>query len=225
MKIEKNIDLSFLLEVPNLSESVHLYIEPLVPLSMVSDFLGSYYKTSEKPSDKMLCGLFENILGWHFPRDIRKKIHDDINHYRKKKKDIYDYPYSTENYSYIPLLWEQFQVEDIEINSHNKPLLFTDYWSRKSSRLDSVDKHVKGCLNVDPHIREHMHELKEEQYKKHIPLYYNSPKDREYIDVQGGYTIHMKATERFKELLETYLPFNNLGYLGNSEGWIHMELK
>lgn len=224
MKIEKNIDLSFLLEVPNLSESVHLYIEPLVPLSMVSDFLGSYYKTSEKPSDKMLCGLFENILGWHFPRDIRKKIHDDINHYREKDEDENN---DIGAHDYIPLLQEQFQVEEIEIDSHDRPLLFTDYWSRKGSRVDGLNKHVMGCLNVDPRIRKHMHELKEkkEQYKKHITLYCNSPQSREYIDIQGGYTIHMKTTERFKELLETYLPFNNLGYLGNSEGWIHMELK
>ena len=61
--MQVNLDLSVLSELPKLTEKVTLGIQPLVPLSMVSEMPGSYYKSMRFPNQKMICGLFENILG------------------------------------------------------------------------------------------------------------------------------------------------------------------
>ena len=66
--MESNIDLSILKKLPELKTQAVLSIRPLAPLSMVSELPGSFYKTMKYPSKKMLCGLFENMLGWHFDK-------------------------------------------------------------------------------------------------------------------------------------------------------------
>ena len=72
-----NIDISILKEKPLLDMKVQLIIEPLAPLSMVAELPGSYYKSLMHPSKKMICGLFENILGWHFDINTRMAILKD----------------------------------------------------------------------------------------------------------------------------------------------------
>ena len=105
-----NIDITILKEIPNLTEKYDLIIEPLAPLSMVEEFPGSFYKTLKSPSKKMICGLFENILGWHLGWQDRKQIMDDIKKIRKKQKVKFE---SMQNGStYIPLLMEYFEIED-----------------------------------------------------------------------------------------------------------------
>jgi CRISPR-associated protein Cas5 len=70
----KSIDLSILKKIPDLSKEAILEIQPLAPLSMVSELPGSYYKTLKTPDKKMICGMFENILGWHIDLADRKLI-------------------------------------------------------------------------------------------------------------------------------------------------------
>ena len=52
--------------MPELDKRVVLAVRPLAPLSMVDELPGSFYKTLKHPSKKMICGLFENMLGWQF---------------------------------------------------------------------------------------------------------------------------------------------------------------
>ena len=72
--MQVNLDLSVLSELPKLTEKVTLGIQPLAPLSMVSEMPGSYYKSMRFPNQKMICGLFENILGWHIDLPLRISI-------------------------------------------------------------------------------------------------------------------------------------------------------
>lgn len=74
-----NID--FLLNKPEISKHLKLIIQPLAPLSMVSEIPGSYYKTLDTPDKFKISGLLENILGWHFSKNDRGKI---IKHIKKK---------------------------------------------------------------------------------------------------------------------------------------------
>lgn len=84
--MESNIDLSILKKLPELQTQAVLAIRPLAPLSMVSELPGSFYKTLKYPSKKMLCGLFENMLGWHFDNKLRLEIFKDMVKIRKKQK-------------------------------------------------------------------------------------------------------------------------------------------
>jgi CRISPR-associated protein Cas5 len=72
------IDLSILKSVPQLSVNAELRIEPLAPLSMVSELPGSFYKAMSRPDKKIICGLIENILGWHIDWRDRKCISKEI---------------------------------------------------------------------------------------------------------------------------------------------------
>ena len=47
------LDLSILEKAPELTKEIILEIEPLAPLSMVSELPGSYYKTLKSPSKKI----------------------------------------------------------------------------------------------------------------------------------------------------------------------------
>lgn len=59
------LDLSFLLQPPDLSVRAVLTVDALAPLSMVTSMPGKYYRSQPEPTDEMLYGLLENALGWH----------------------------------------------------------------------------------------------------------------------------------------------------------------
>lgn len=58
--MQANLDLSVLSELPKLTEKVTLGIQPLAPLSMVSEMPGSYYKSMRFP----IRGIKRNVTKW-----------------------------------------------------------------------------------------------------------------------------------------------------------------
>lgn len=231
-----NIDIAILKEIPNLTEKYDLIIEPLAPLSMVEEFPGSFYKSLKFPSKKMICGLFENILGWHLGLHDRKLIIDDIKKIRKKQKIKFD---SMQNGStYIPLLMEYFEIKDRSIKNFRGTVFYKDFWRRLHSRPDAVS-HAKGTENIDYTIIPIKRELKndnkkiddkdlEQFFKAHFsqyPLFYSTPTYREYLYINGVYCCSMMMDRILANLLTERLLKVNAGFLGNSEGWINIKLK
>ena len=53
----ENLDLSILQKIPDPNLEVMLEIEPLAPLSMVTEMTGSDYKTQKRQDKKMHGGL------------------------------------------------------------------------------------------------------------------------------------------------------------------------
>ena len=98
----KYIDITILKKEPLLDIQAILIIEPLAPLSMVSDLPGSYYKSSKIPSKKMICGLIENVIGWHFSAKMRISI---LNQIKQSRENINDYELGS---TYKPLLMDYF---------------------------------------------------------------------------------------------------------------------
>ena len=113
-----NIDLSILKKLPELQTQAVLVIRPLAPLSMVSELPGSFYKTLKYPSKKMLCGLFENMLGWHFDNSLRLEIFKDMVKARKKQKIDLKKEQFIQGSTYLPLLMDYFDISgNISLNS------------------------------------------------------------------------------------------------------------
>lgn len=234
-----NIDITILKEIPNLTEKYDLIIEPLAPLSMVEDFPGSFYKALKSPSKKMICGLFENILGWHLGWQDRKQIMDDIKKIRKKQKVKFE---SMQNGStYIPLLMEYFEIEDKSIEHFKGVVFYKDLWHRLHSRPDAVN-HAKGTENIDYAIIPLKRQLKRDSknnkkvdnkdlelfFKAHLsqyPLFYSTPTYREYININGEYHYSLLLDRNLAVLLIKQLQKFNVGFLGNSEGWINIKFK
>ena len=119
--MESNIDFSILKKLPELKTQAVLSIRPLAPLSMVSELPGSFYKTMKYPSKKMLCGLFENMLGWHFDNSLRLEIFKDMVKARKKQKIELKKEQFIQGSTYLPLLMDHFDISgNISLKKSNK---------------------------------------------------------------------------------------------------------
>lgn len=237
----QNLDLSILEKIPEPNLKVILEIEPLSPLSMVSELPGSYYKTLKSPDKKMLCGLFENILGWHIDLADRKAIIKELAALRKKqakKNPKLEFVDRTKGSTYSPLLMDYFEIILPVIPAIG---FYDDLWSKAYRRSDA-DVHPKGTFNLDfgiiPLKRKQPRDKDKPQkidnaallafFKKNIdsyPLYYSTPTSREYVFIEGKYQIQIAIDYDLYKMLCDRLSSENIGYLGNSEGWIDLKFR
>lgn len=246
MCMQANLDLSILSEFPKLTEKVTLEIRPLAPLSMVSEMPGSYYKSMSFPNQKMICGLFENILGWHIDLPLRISIFKDYKSIREKQG------VKTANYvsgsTYHPLLMDYFSIIDKPRIKLQHYCIYKDLWSR-NYRRENAFVHLDGSRNLDVNIITEKNNLyedllckiknkeldklganskKEAWIKKHmgeIPFFYTTPTSREFIVMDGFFEFSLLIDNRLLRLLHDHLNCNNIGYLGTSEGWVNITLE
>lgn len=241
----ETIDLKILERLPDLSVKASLVIEPLAPLSMVSDLPGSFYKSLKSPSKKMLCGLFENLLGWHIDIADRKKIQKDLISARQKafkgkedkkavKKEFESYQQGS---TYIPLLMEYFEIELVTL----PPMMhYNDLWSKAYRRADA-DVHPKGTMNISyelvPEKRERKRDEKKPKqiaatelldlFKNNVgkfPLYYSTPTSREFVEMNSSLEIILNIDAVILKSILNSIYENNCLFLGNSEGWINLKI-
>lgn len=236
----KEVDLSILQKIPELDAKAKLTIEPLAPLSMVSDLPGSFYKALNSPNKKMLCGLFENLMGWHLDVADRSAIQKDLINLRKRQKLNYDKPQNGS--TYIPLLYEFFEIEMTTVPPVN---YYNDLWSKAYRRADTI-KHLGGVRYMDGHFIKNWSSLKskieddkgisskeknnqlDNRFKDHIgkfATYYSSPTSREYVDFQEPLEITIKTDKHLLDKIIKCVSNNNAMYLGNSEGWINLKIQ
>lgn len=224
------MDINILLEEPKIEKEVKITIEPLAPLSMVSDIPGTYYKAQDIPDKYKLCGVFENILGWHFSKSDRIKIAKKVKEFNQKKLKNKNYNSTQSNSGFQPLLYDLFEVGMV---FKSQGINYNDLWKRSFSRMDA-DVHPKGSPNLDyKTLREKHNALKNEDllsfFKKNkqaFPMFYTSPTLREYTDY-AGQQIQMKITmdTNLYNLLTDSIGDNSTAYLGNSEGWVEIKIE
>jgi len=228
-----NIDLLF--EKPEKDINTLIDIEPLAPLSMVSYMPGSYYRTEEIPTKHNLCGLFENILGWHFSEKDRKAILKRLEKNYRKKFGI-KFSYKTINSAasgYIPLVEHLFGIEN---PNFFKPSIehFDDLWTQLLYR-DGYS-HAKGTMNLSYELIQEKNRLPKEENgtisndeigkffnnnKDKYPFFYSAPRVREFLLIKGSYKFKLKINKHLLGALKECLLENNIGYLGTSEGWVN----
>lgn len=241
--MESNIDLSILKKLPELKTQAVLSIRPLAPLSMVSELPGSFYKTMKYPSKKMLCGLFENMLGWHFDNKLRLEIFKYMVKIRKKQKIELKKEQFKQGSTYLPLLMEYFDISgNISLKEFKSMFNYSDLWNRGYRRPES-NIHLNGCRNIDVSLVAERYNLftkwndlaskKESNSKKDewvknnigkIPCFYTSPTPREYICLDAVMEIPITMDIMLAEKLLTKNRISNICYLGNSEGWVNVEI-
>jgi CRISPR-associated protein Cas5 len=239
----QNLNLSILEKIPEHNLKVILEIEPLAPLSMVSELPGSYYKTLKSPDKKMLCGLFENILGWHIDLVDRKTILKDVKKLREKHKPKLQFEDRTKGSTYCPLLMDYFEIELPVIPpqlSH-----YDDLWSRAFRRTDSY-RHTFGTRYMDTDFIATWNQIKAKvasdtkrksneknalldklfkRYMGKFPMYYSTPTRREYTQYGGNFQIKLSIDESLYVQLTEKLEEKNIGYLGSNEGWVDITIK
>lgn len=242
------LDLNFIFEKPILDETVSLIIEPLAPFSMVNDIPGSYYKTETKPSKFQLCGLIENILGWHIGAKDREAIWKNLKeHYKKRYKEEIEKPFS--NSGYLPLVYNHFEVEFSFVPQLS---FFDDLWKKAYRRSDAV-VHPNGTPNLDYSLLSEKRELPRDEKKTmqpdgkavenlfkdnlgKFPLYYTTLAKREYVQLNesrstdqsinlAAYNIKVRIDRQLLENLKTALLQISTAYLGTSDGWVEINFK
>lgn len=150
-------DLSPLLDPPDRTVRGVLHIEALAPLSMVSAQPGSYFQTSQAPSDAMLLGMIENALGWHLGPTDRKSIQKSLTKQRKKahrKTEWADAPWLSDEPTgsesgYVSLLGHHLVFDGMaEI-----PVTvgYDDLWARLAHRSDDF---FGGSRRYDARLEE-----------------------------------------------------------------------
>jgi CRISPR-associated protein Cas5 len=234
----KKIEISILQKVPELSCCSTLEIRPLAPLSMVSELPGTYYKTLKIPDEKMLCGLFENILGWHIDIADRQQIFKDLVNLRKKQTKQGNGMRQTNYFkgsTYIPLLMDYFKVQNISLD-FTQAIFYDDLWSKAYRRADAT-VHPKGTFNLSYEMISRKNKLRNEKqqlddkeleklFKENIecfPLYYSTPTTREYISMKGKYVVQLLIDPMLMKMLQREIKTDNIGYLGNNEGWVDLK--
>jgi CRISPR-associated protein Cas5 len=232
----ESLNLSILKKIPVPDLEVVLEVEPLAPLSMVSELPGSYYKSLKSPDKKMVCGLFENILGWHIDLVDRKNIVQEL--IKTRKKQNLDYITKVKGSTYTPLLMEYFEINLKVIPSS---FFYDDLWSKAYRRADAI-VHPKGTFNISYDIIPSKRELQRSEknpkqiedkametfFKNNIeqfPQYYSSPTGREYVQLNGKYEFKLTIDSELFILIQERLKYENIGYLGNSEGWVDIKLR
>jgi len=236
----KEIDLTILKKTPHLNKKVTLIIEPLAPLSMVNDLPGSFYKSLKSPSKKMLCGLFENLLGWHIDIADRIQIQKDLIMLRREQE--IDFTKHQQGSTYIPLLMEYF---DIELVTIAPSFHYNDLWSRSFTRRGDSAKHAAGAMYFNHDFIKKWRKIKRaiksderrsttrknglldklfKRYNENFPMYYTTPTKREFIEFSGCIEIELNINDKLHDKLRTALSKSNLCYLGNTESWVNIQL-
>lgn len=131
------IDLSFFLEPPEKSCQATLEIEPLAPLSMVTEQPGTYFRSEIHVPITMVYGALENLLGWHFPDEIRRRLMVNLKKLAKKlhrkNADYNESPWlikkaETTGSGYMSLL--QYHLDLMPMNFEGPlPMAYDDCWS------------------------------------------------------------------------------------------------
>lgn len=242
------IDINVLFQKPNLQKEVILEILPLAPISMVSEIPGFYYKTEKTPTKYQICGLIENLLGWHIDAKDREAIWKDLKaHYKKQYKEVIDKPIS--NSSYVPLLFNYFEVGLSLPPPHQ---FFDDLWKKAFRRSDAV-VHPNGTPNLDYSLVRVKRDLPrnpkkpmkpddkgvETLFKENLgkfPLYYSTLSKREYLQFNNehsssaqmnlsAFNIKITIDNRLLLNLQSKLENNSTAYLGTSDGWVEINIK
>lgn len=235
------MNISPIFEMPVLSEKVKLTILPLVPLSMVSEIPGSYYRSDVKPSKFHLSGLLENLLGWHISNEDRIAILKEVKKNYKKNYKINDYKSAISNSGYIPLLYNLFEVK---LSMATTPMHYDDIWKKAYRRVDADEQpiHAKGTPNIDLDFIKLKRELKRNKdkprqiddvelskfFKENLgkfSYYYTTVSKREYLKFYGEIQIALDMQKSVYNLLEQSIEGNNLMYLGTSDGWIDIKIE
>ncbi|MEM6766678.1 MAG: type I-PGING CRISPR-associated protein Cas5p [Bacteroidota bacterium] len=228
------LDISILFDEPILDVEASLEVEALAPLSMVSTLPGSYYKCVDSPTKQQLAGALENVLGWHIGNKDRKEIRKRMKKHLKKnyRYELTDNPSAV---GFAPLIDHLFEVDLTYVP--RVVCRYDDYWTQFLK--DTDERHIKGTPNIDSNLLRLKNGLKKDEKGNHLdpelqkffkgnidqfPMYYSSPTPREFIVLNLPYRLKLRMKSDLFYYLDTCLQYANIGYLGTSEGWIHMSI-
>jgi hypothetical protein len=201
-----------------LSHEIELVIHPQSPLSISGVLNSKYVKCKRSLSDNMIYGLIENMIGFHFGRDVRKKITKIC-----KLNGVPTDNHHTEE-AYLPLISDLCKVINVNMPIE-KDVLVDDYSSHfksSDSRSFATSTHDISLLGVVTPRKGY----KIDNYNLYSN-YYKSIGHREYMvySVNDKITVRLQISTELMKIIQNKIQQNQILYLGNSESLINIELK
>ena len=203
-----------------------LKIKPLAPLSMVSSIPGSFYRSNPEPTKAMIYGMLENIMGWHYSDQIRTSLRKYLQ--KKFKKDKKEFVVEASESGFNPIIQNFIVIEKLFVRPTT--VSYNDLWTQHLKHDDK--RHFDGVRNYDWRHTKLINTISEsgkatilKELGSHFPNYYQSPKKREYVIVQGDYIYEVNVLASYKDDIISCI--NNPvspPYLGTSEGWVDVTL-
>jgi len=204
-----------------------LKIKPLAPLSMVSSMPGSFYRSNPEPTKSMIYGMLENIMGWHYSDQIRASLKKYLQ--KKFKTEKREVIVDSSGAGFNPIIQNFISIEKLFVRP--SAMSYNDLWTQHLKHDDK--RHFDGVRNYDWRHTKLINTISEsekatilKEIGNTFPKYYQSPKKREYVIVQGEYIYEVNVLGSYKD--EIINRINNPvspPYLGASEGWVDVTLE
>jgi len=215
-----NLDIDFNRCSDVKSEKMTIFIKPQGALHMSVSLGGRYNNTVLLPTENMIYGLLENIIGLHIDLDTRKKIKKSIKSKNKTQ--------TSGQKSFMPMSNEFIDIKNIELISDNNEF-FDDLSRYLYNRTDKP--HFTGAANVD--ISYYYEERKDyskdsdkskEEHLYKFPEFYSGIIKKQYVIIDGYYKIDLELSEYFKNILINSIDSGTSAYLGSSESIVNVYL-
>lgn len=215
-------------------------IHPLGPLCMNSGPPMDFRKTDIVPTGKMLYGMFENLIGFHFKPEHRSLIVKQLREFYGKQFDILFQTTNNDKF-FFPLIQHllRFELVNNEEELISGAKLFNDYATMMNERQSSVSKELKShyggskIYDVElqkrhKHISKNFENLSEREYeiiKDKLPRFYSKPVSRQYVIFDQDIILDCVTTDELYGLIKEKNKERKSLYLGHSESLIELEIK
>jgi len=211
------------------NETINIEIKPQSALSIVGKDYGRYYRNIICPTNNMIFGMLENILGIRIDTNVRSAIKKSI----KKSNKVKSF---NGNKAFFPVI-DEF-IDGLEIENIKDYIIFDDLFSSLNNRNDKP--HFTGARNVDisyAHKERRDYSKDENDPKLNIPKnvlteilekypeFYTGTSVRELIETKDSYKVSFKTSKYFKDfLLKIFDDKPKVAYIGNSDGVVNVYL-
>ncbi len=240
MKHKLSYDCIFVLS-PNseLTKKFKVIIHPLGPLSMTSGIPMDYRKTDIIPTGKMLYGMFENLLCFHFSPSQRKIIIKQLESFYGKQFNLL-FQRTNNDKKFFPIIQHilRLELENDEKSLINGATFFNDLSSSMNERISfakELKTHFGGSKTIDKDlainyksIKNNFENFSEREYKiiaDKLPKSYSQPVMRQYVILNQDIVLNCSSTPELYEILKENNKVKKSLFLGNSESLVEIEIQ
>lgn len=240
MKKKSSYNCIFVLS-PNseLTKNFKAIIHPLGPLSMTSGIPMDFRKTDVVPTGKMLYGMFENLIGFHFNPVQRKIIVKQLELFYGKQFDLL-FQRTNNDKKFFPIIQHilRMELENDEKSLIDGASFFNDLVSSMNERISyskELKTHFGGSKTLDKDlvvnfksIKNNFEKFSEKEYQSianKLPKSYSQPVVRQYVILNQDIVLNCSSTPELYELLKENNKIKKSLFLGNSESLVEVEIQ